>query len=357
MNNQQLSRFALGLAVGLMSFFTRPASAQLECPTSETGLGLPVVAVIPLTQAVPEQVSRDGKAQGVFLTGEVSLTFAASGQRVFLSADTCGNAPLRTDDYAELTVSPGDGQWSQDFRNPARTMIESRAVTEISDLLLPGDNRLSLSLIDLTGPAYSSTAYFIIVAADPSYTAKTPPPTRVTATPTVSATATVEPSPTATSQPVAVAVIDTPEPKEKPGWGWGPLLGVILAVGLAAAALWQRSTGLRPPGELDIEQNGRYLKTITLAQIGKVLLTVGSKGDLVLSGEDVPEIGAHIRAQRHPQQGVQALIEFVDPAQPKVVLEAYPLADSDVHYLGSYKLTYRRTLVEPTFLEGDITNA
>jgi len=226
-------------------------------------------------------------------------------------------------------------------------------VTEISDLLIAGDNRLSLSLIDLTGPAYSSTAYYLIVVEDPSYTAKTLTP--VTATPTVAPTATVEPSPTPTPQPVVVAAVDVPGPQRKFGWAW--LLAGILAVVMTAATLWQRATSLRPPGEFDIEQNGRYQKTVNLAQRGKTLLTVGSKGDLLLTGEDVPEIGARIRTQRHPQQGLQALIEFVDPAQPKVVLEAYPLADGDVHYLGSYKLTYRRTLVDPTFLEGDLAHA
>lgn len=354
MNKKQLLRFALGLAIGLMSLCSHPVSAQPECPVQDTSLELPVVAVIPLTQAVPEQVSPDGKAQGVFLTGEVSLTFAASGQRVFLSADTCGTAPLRTDDYAELTVSPGGGQWSQDFRNPARTVIESRTVTEISDLLIAGDNRLSLSLVDLTGPAYSSTAYYLIVAEDPSYTAKiaTPVPATATLTPTS--------QPTRTAIPTLTPVVAAPAPVRKDTvktdaapprlWIW---IGVMVGVLLISAVIWVTRKGRQaPPGAVEIyDEDGQYRETVVLSRSRKATVTLGSspQADIQLTGAG---LAARIYTQQETSQPVMALYG------PDGALTAeLPLYHQESHQLGACRLVYKNYAEETALVIKGVSNA
>lgn len=357
MNKKQLLRVALGLAVGLMNLFSHPVLAQPECPVAETGLGLPVVAVIPLTQAVPEQVSPDGKAQGEFLTGEVSLTFAASGQRVFLSADPCGNEPLRTDDYAELTISPGGGQWSQDFRNPSRTVIESRAVTEISDLLVAGDNRLSLSLVDLTGPAYSSTAYYLIVAEDPSYTAKiaTPVPATTTLTPT--------PRPTRTATPTLTPVVAAPAPmledtgKTDPAgsrlWIW---IGVLVGVLLISAVIWVTRKGQQaPPGAVEIyDEDGQYRETVDLSRFRKATVTLGSspQADIQLTGANVAGLAARIYTQPETGQPVMALY-----GPDGVLTDEQPLYHQESHQLGACRLVYKNYAEETALVIKGVSNA
>ena len=151
--------------------------------------------IVWLADAIPEQPSKEGES-GVFYQHTVTLFYEA-GQRVLLSGDSDIHG-FRTDDLLRLESSPAGETWSQDFRSEDHMrIVPVEEAQDITGLFMPGVNRLTLTLQDLLGPVYSSSAYGLLIY-DPCF--MTP---RATPTPTATATATMTKSPTATASPTA----------------------------------------------------------------------------------------------------------------------------------------------------------
>ena len=135
---------------------------------------------VQLARAVVEgRASAGTRAVGEFQRTSVVIEIGAGA--VVLAARPNGTGDVSTDDQAILVVERPDGTkttWSHDFRTAGSGVIEPVAPQNVSALFARGLHTVTLALVDLAPPLYSSSAYFLVYAA-------AAPPTPVNNAPTV----------------------------------------------------------------------------------------------------------------------------------------------------------------------------
>ena len=129
------------------------------------------------------------------------------------------------------------------------------------------------------------------------------------------------------------------------------LAGLLLCC-LAGWWAWHSQTGL-PPIVTEIYERGQYRRTVTLNQFKKRAITIGSgKTDIQLDDETVPPLAARIIGQRGINGERQAVLEILDPDNPKIVVERQVLTDGDVYLVGNYEFVFTQYEAEESFFEG-----
>lgn len=133
-----------------------PVMAQTSC----TGqLEYTLQQSIPLADTLLEQTG-SGPWPRIFHQKAVGLSYEA-GQKLLL---TGGPKGLRTDDLARIDVAPSGQHWEHDFRNAARThIIPLQEKPDLSSLFTEGSNQITITLKDMFGPAWSTSAYTLEV--------------------------------------------------------------------------------------------------------------------------------------------------------------------------------------------------
>ncbi len=139
----------------------------------------PRVAVQLVRAVVEGRAEVGARAVGEFQRTSVVIEIGAGA--VVLAARPNGTGDVSTDDQAILVVERPDGTkttWSHDFRTAGSGVIEPVAPQNVSALFARGLHTVTLALVDLAPPLYSSSAYFLVYAA-------AAPPTPVNNAPTV----------------------------------------------------------------------------------------------------------------------------------------------------------------------------
>ncbi|MEW5957682.1 MAG: hypothetical protein AB1801_08165 [Chloroflexota bacterium] len=402
-------RLTIGLLTILISLlgFVRVVQAQGGgCPADPPPVSAnqyQVVTALPLlSQAVPETSSSElVEARKSFLSdrfpGFSSASTTASSSlriplnyianpnwRVILSSTPDGNGPTCTDDIVRVETSAGL-VFEHDFRSPDRSRIVSLEPVDVTALLTESDELwIELSLIDLTGPRFSSSPYYLVIV-ETSSGVLLPPPAHIykplppqaastftptpptTATPTVIPTSTSPPptplAATARSTPLAASPASTPTP----GHSAWPLpvpprmvSGLVL---LVVATLFIQVISRRPklPGVLEIAKDGEPWKTVDLSAYGPTV-TIGRKGRIELEDDEdhptLPALVARLRAERDPDGSVRLIWQ---PVEEDGQWEAgsYQLTHGGEEVIGPYRLVYQnfsQTETPEDLLAGGIWN-
>lgn len=213
---------ACAVVTALLLTSVKPYVAHAQAGCESVTPTMPVTGEISQSVQIAEPIAeRNGNAHpvGQFHQQHVVINLP-SGSRVLVSGSSDGQSGLCSDDFAEMYVSGTGNHWQHDFRSNGG--IAAILPVDVTHLFATGDNVVTLTLTDLMDPAYSSSAYYIVVFA-PSATA-TPLPSS-TSTPsltpseTARATATASATATDTATPTASATstaINTPSPTPTP---------------------------------------------------------------------------------------------------------------------------------------------
>lgn len=251
---------ALGILIVLL-LTPRSAHAQTfsgGCATFEA----PTQALT-LSAAIPRSPS-SSTARGIFFTRVITVTLPHN-TCVVLASTPDGRGNVWVDDALSLQVQHSDGsfaQVTQDFRAADHARIVAVAPLDWTSFFSPGDNRVTLTLHDLSPDVYGSSALWLVIFAPPYATATTSPmiltptatlflhtPTPVSVVTTDSAAhpspipSTVPPTfPTGLGAPSALAIV-----------GGGALGAVLLALAIARRPARQvRRVASLHPGTLDL---------------------------------------------------------------------------------------------------------
>jgi hypothetical protein len=101
------------------------------------------------------------------------------------------------------------------------------------------------------------------------------------------------------------------------------------------------------PGELEVYQGGRYVKSVTLANLKKAVLTLGTVADIPLPGDGIPLLAAQLFAKRIDGQPQTFVVTFDADGQ---VGEERRLSHDDSFYIGQYRLVYKNYAEEELIL-------
>lgn len=224
-----------------------------SCVTMEDGKAYTLADMAPLTPSIPEQ---PGRAQGpsIFYQDTFTVTVKA-GQRVLLVGLEPGGG-FATDDLLRLEALPAQKERSWDFRSADRMrIIQVKRPVDITSLLLPGDNTVTLTMQDLLGPVFSSSAYGLLFF-DPCVA---PKPMAMTATPAVT------PLPTATALPVAApTMVEVMQPTRQ-------IAATRQAAATAAPAATPTPLADKPDATMPIMMNNRQFWTRLLGLLPLII--------------------------------------------------------------------------------------
>ena len=339
-------------------------SVTLIIPFAAAARG-PGQEVVLLAPAIAEAQSTP-RARGSFYQNVVTVQYR--GGRVVLSSNAAGDGRLRTDDAVVITVQQPD-RTARTFNHDFRRADGSYAVGETAPADLtalfgtrPKVVTVTIELRDLTPPVCSSRAYYLVLTGIPvtATTAPSSTPTRpstptalpspttapsstptwtptliptvtwsptATSTPVPSLTSThiPTPSPTATS-PTVPTVKSTPSATSSPGAagkeaGAGrsddaaphmPLVVALVLPALGVVVLWRWRARNPIPGSLDLYEDGKWVATYVLPELGRCVI-LGRVGDLMV--QSTRPRAARISSVR-AEEGVRAEIEALDREQP-----------------------------------------
>jgi hypothetical protein len=218
---------ALGILIVLL-LTPRSTHAQTlsgGCSTFDA----PMQAVT-LTAAIPLSPSSQ-TARGIFFTCVITVTLPHN-TCVVLASTPDGRGNVWVDDALWLQVQHSDSslaQTAQDFRAADHTRIVAVAPLDWTSFFTPGDNRVTLTLHDLSPDVYGSSALWLVVFALPT---PTPPSGVPIATPLEPTYVSPTQTPTAVialtdrtpgDPPTTTTIVDSPS--------------ILPAVGLALIAL------------------------------------------------------------------------------------------------------------------------
>jgi hypothetical protein len=146
--------------LGMLAFGpAMPAVAQDVCTGNSDPNAYRLQQSMALAEAMPK-TQGSGPWPYIFHQRTVEVSYA-EGQRLVLSGPPEG---LRTDDLAEIHVIPSGQHWEHDFRDAAHTRIDVlMGEQDLSHLFTPGTNQLTLTLTDVLGPEWSTSAYTLLV--------------------------------------------------------------------------------------------------------------------------------------------------------------------------------------------------
>jgi hypothetical protein len=361
------------LLAALALLLVKTASAQGNgCPAyppRSSAVRTNIVASVLLAPAVPYSEAAGGQARGTFYQAAIDVDVGA-GWQALLASTSDGSGDLCVDDYFEIRAQPSGLLANHDFRDQAISRSEPIAPINLTYLLQPGPNRLEVTLIDLTGPAYSSSPLYLVfldVPPTPTATPTARPTDTPTPAPTATATATVTPRPTMT--PTAIPPAAPPPADGITAWLSFPftpspwlLLPLALAKGLlllASILVWRRWRRPRPNGELELYEGERYVQTVDLGQLGRAAVTIGRQGDVALAGVTGPEIAARIHARRSRDGSVETILDLLDEREAGGVAESRRLHDGEELRFPPYRLIYRDYVSEEEGIDplGEYTHA
>ncbi|GIK43868.1 MAG: hypothetical protein BroJett011_77010 [Chloroflexota bacterium] len=355
-----------------------------------------IVTALPLlAQAVPETASSEPaetrqmfpneKFPGFSLRLHIPLKYIPNpNRRVILSSTPDGNGPTCTDDKVRIESSTG---WifEHDFRSSDRTRIVPLEPVDVTDLLTETDELwIELDLIDLTGPRFSSSPYFLVIVENSPGIPLLPPahifkqiPLQITATftptsqpavpPTVASNSISTPTPTptlippVTATPAITVLVSLPSPE--PGV-WPLPLPLFLGLVLLIVAVILILIIIRRPkltGVFEITKDGEPWKTVDLSAYGQAT-TIGPKGRIGLEDDEdnptLPDIVARLIAERGPDGSMQLIWEPVEQ-DGHLVASVYQLRHGSEEMIGPYRFVYQNfSEIEPIeeLLAGGILN-
>lgn len=207
--------------------------------------------VIRLTPAIAA-TAPSPTARGVFFTQQVDATLPA---RVRLAGTPDGSGELCTDDEAELRFEHVAGEvqvWRHLFASADRRGITCLPPQDLVLTAGGGSYRITLTLSDRFPDRFSSTAYYLVVAATPG---TPPPPATYTPAALPTTTEAALPTPTVTSLPVLTPTLiptalptEPLEPASPAGSSGRPMepwltagIGLVALLGLAVPLAWFRA--------------------------------------------------------------------------------------------------------------------
>lgn len=199
-------------------------------------------------------------ARGTFFEAQFTLDLP---ERVRIAATADGTGTLCTDDAAEITFEPDQGEpqvWRQLFATPDRHTITCLPAQTVVLTNGPGVYRVGIRLYDVYADRYSSTAYYLVrlPVADPQSTDAgiiTLPPS-VTPQPSATPTPMVTTSPTL-AVPGAPPVTTPQVPLPERAWFNSRtlvLIGILGSLGLVllSIVLLRRRRPVLPHGIIDL---------------------------------------------------------------------------------------------------------
>lgn len=391
----------LELVIMSIGFSTLHVKAQaVGCTSPVAGPGLTefsIHASAMLSLQVDEQ-RYTGEAQpSQFFNTELQQTIGP-GQRIFLSSTADGTGYLCTDDKVIITVQPSGKSWSWDFRSKNGMAIIPIQPVELTNLFEPGVNSVTITLIDLKPPAYSSSSYYLIVVGDPVTSTASPAPTlepTATATltstptpppPTATATTTPTSSPTSTdtttetftptssntpTQTKTNTATLTPSPTEVTAdtptivpiqFSAGssgkasslPLIaGIFALASVVTTGLWLLiRRHVTVDGELEVYKDGKFVTQFDLGSFRKPRVTIGGHADVFLKSEAMPSQIAVVRAQRNDNGNTELWIDLLHEEDGSVddSLLLYDGVEIPLRKYG-YSLRYRSVAIKHTDFE------
>lgn len=335
----------------------QPVLAQEACPE--------ISRIVRLVPSIVEQTST--AEDTMFFEVSKNIGFRA-GQAVVLSSSPIGDGDLSTDDVVTVEVQPSGEQWKQDFRSPDRTRITVIPPQDITHMLVPGENEITLTLKDLTGPVFSSWAYFLVIRDQCSTVTprptNTPDPTNtplptstasestfivktvqvvetvvVTATPT----STIPTSPTSTPQPTVTDIPGAQLLGALDSWPLSTFLSwlpVGLVLGMGGTLVWWRvsNTSIRTD-EIEVYKLGQYVRSYPLGEFAKRTVTIARDGDIELP--DLQASGTVAQLTIPSEAHELVTLEVWDSAALGEVVEAQSLLPDQSITFEVYTLTYR----------------
>ncbi|MEZ4614423.1 MAG: hypothetical protein R2867_02760 [Caldilineaceae bacterium] len=201
----------ISLMLMLAATLSQPAAASFSppprCIRLLSGGDYRLSKVVPLSDALAEQPTM-AHGNGVFQLDSVFI-LVKEGQRILLSGSEMGGGFV-TDDLLLVATIPANKQQSWDFRSVDHmAIIPVSQPQDITHLFVPGHNMVTLTMRDMLGPVYSTSAYRLLIL-DPcgDSAPKAAPTTASTQTPSVTPAAAW--SPIATALPPSPAAIMTP---------------------------------------------------------------------------------------------------------------------------------------------------
>ncbi|MEZ4706777.1 MAG: hypothetical protein R3A44_06210 [Caldilineaceae bacterium] len=351
---------------------------------SDCGKDVDSTLIIDSIELAPAIRAHASSSTQVFYQNHITIKYQP-GQQIILSSSADGQGMLSTDDLIRVQLQPSKKEWENDFRNAARTQIVPIPPQDISALLTPGINTVTLTAIDLLGPEYSSRPYFLVVLNTcvaptptvtetatyirvPTSTSSPIPPTPIpTIAPTFTSqpTATYTPSskaPTATPTATILAVAQEPRccawPEYLYSRGITPSFGIgfLIGFGFIICLLWLWASRPRLTGAIEsTDMDTGATQTTSLEQFGSSA-TAGSDGQIRLNGQDVPAIAGRLIAQR-TDQGIRTFWQPEATVAGNAELAIEELSHQSVIEIGRFRLVYQNfteAAIQSESLEGGI---
>ncbi len=220
---------ALAACAAWAIFLLSAQNARAQTVNSACAYAPSIEQAIEITPGVPPP-AQAAIPRGVFFTKDFTLTLRG-GECIAIASTRGAEKGFWVDDAYTIDVTRQDGSLAHathDFRNDDHTRVIPLAPQDLSRFFLPGENRVRVTLQDLSPNVYGASALWLIVFSAPA-----PLPTNTAASAAIVAT------PAAT--PVVSVEFAKPAPAPSPEFNSMPL---VLA-SLVAFALTATVVGIR----------------------------------------------------------------------------------------------------------------